>query len=79
MSQPRDQKHEIWDRGILGGNPELAIDFCMERGGSYVSACELFCEYRHVLKMLTAIMHLFEELCIAPCDKEVKQVIAAVS
>ena len=51
----------------------MAIDLHVGRGDSCVSACELLCQYRDSLKMLTALMHLFEELCAEHCDKEVKQ------
>lgn len=51
----------------------MAVDLCVGRGDSCVSACELLCEYRDSLKMPTALTHLFEELCVEHCDKEVKQ------
>ena len=72
MSLPRCQIKELCSRGILAGNPELSIDIRVGRDDSCVSACELLCEYRDSLKVPTALMHLFEELCIEHCDKEVK-------
>lgn len=41
--------------------------------------CGLTCEYRGALKMLTAVMYLFEKLHIAHCGKEREEMAAAAA
>lgn len=61
-----------WERGIHGGNTELAFGVYVGKGGLYWDACVLLCEYRDSPKMLAGQMRFFEELHGVHCGKEGK-------
>lgn len=70
LSQPGNRRNRSWERGIHGEfNSWVGSDLYVGRDDSYVDDCELLCEYRDALKMLDDLMHLFEELHIAPMAK----------